>query len=62
MIEIGKYDKIVNTVQYLTRGRLILLIVLDGKEGSGFSVSTVPELRASLPAVLRGVAQQLEGG
>ena len=37
-----------------------LLIVLGGPYGAGFSVQAIPEVLASLPLLLREMADQIE--
>ena len=38
----------------------VILIVLDGQLGAGFSCTAIPEITNSLPQLLREVANQIE--
>lgn len=60
MIGPGKYETETSIVRELTRARGVVLMVIDGHRGSGFSAQLPPELLASLPAALREVADQIE--
>ncbi len=58
----GKYDEMCVKALVETEATCVVLIVLGGKDGSGFSVNSidasVPDL---LPKMLRQVADQIEG-
>lgn len=57
----GKYDSYCTNVRIETQADGVLLIVINGKLGSGFSVQTSKlEVLANLPGVLRNVADQIE--
>lgn len=44
-----------------TQAAAVLLIVLGGKKGSGFSMGAFdPELAAAVPAILRDTADEIE--
>ena len=44
-----------------TEASAVLLIVLNGKKGNGFSMATLyPELMAAVPSILRDMANEIE--
>ena len=43
-----------------TKAAGVLLIVMEGEHGSGFSAQLPKEFRAAIPATLRSVADQIE--
>ena len=58
----GKYDEICTAAREVTNAEAVVMIVLGGKYGSGFSVQAIGEdISASLPALLRDVANSIEG-
>lgn len=62
----GKYDPECERVRETTRAAGVIMIVLDGDRGSGFSV-TLDMLRASvgpgeLSRILHDVANEIAGG
>jgi len=59
----GKYDKLATHVRKRSKGRAVVVIVLDGEHGSGFSVQGAVEflVAARLPTLLRTVAAQIDG-
>jgi hypothetical protein len=52
----GKYDAICTEVREKTGAAGVLLIVLDGKLGSGFSCQASLQATANLPDMLESVA------
>lgn len=56
----GKYDRECEYVRQLLRSRGVLLIVLDGPKGPGFSAQGTPEILAGVPEVLRITADSIE--
>ncbi len=57
----GKYDDACTAARLATDAAGVVLIVLGGKQGSGFSVQVEGEdLTWALPALLRSVADQIE--
>ncbi len=57
MIGPGKYDDACTAARIRTKASGLLLIVLDGAEGDGFSCQTKdPTLLARLPDLLEAVA------
>ncbi len=59
----GKYDNICTLVREGTEARGVIVIILGGNLGNGFSAQFDPELAYSIdiPARLREVADQMEG-
>lgn len=57
----GKYDEECGMVRLMTRASAVLLIVVGGTKGGGFSAQvTDPTLLVSLPAILRKMATDME--
>lgn len=56
----GKYDEETTALQEKYQAGGVLLIVLGGTKGHGFSVTATESLTEVLPSMLRNVAQQIE--
>jgi hypothetical protein len=56
----GKYDDACTAVRVATQASAIILVVIRGHSGSGFSVQGPPEVVSELPATLRYMADQIE--
>lgn len=56
----GKYDEAVTTLREILGARGVLLLVVDGVHGSGFSAQLPPDLTLSLPEILRDIADQID--
>jgi hypothetical protein len=57
----GIYNFLCTEVRERTQAAGVILIVVDGNRGSGFSVQVIaPELNLKLPAMLRLMADQIE--
>jgi hypothetical protein len=57
----GKYDSECTQDLLKTQATAVLLIVLGGKKGSGFSMATIDAATiAMVPAILRDTADQIE--
>lgn len=57
----GKYDEIATVAREAAGAQAVILIVLNGAHGSGFSVQAVGEdISTRLPALLRMVADGIE--
>lgn len=56
----GKYDDEATRVREATGARAVLLLVLEGRNGSGFQVQGPPGYLAQLPELLRAVAASIE--
>lgn len=58
----GKYDDACTAALVSTKARMVLLIVVDGEHGTGFSVNSLdPQIVAAVPTLLRQMADQIEG-
>lgn len=56
----GKYDEACTLARTLTNARALILIVIDGHQGSGFSVQTTDEnLQYKLPEMLELMAREI---
>lgn len=60
MIGAGKYDDLTTTARRATMAQGVILIVLGGSRGSGFSVQATPDITALLPKILRDTADNIE--
>jgi F0F1-type ATP synthase delta subunit len=57
----GKYDHLVTLVRKRAKAETVVLLVIDGEKGSGFSVQSHSEdLTRSLPMLLRRMADEIE--
>lgn len=57
----GKYEPEARQVIESSKAQAVLVIVLAGDRGTGFSiVSTDPRIMAGVPPVLRNVADQID--
>ena len=58
----GKYDNLATYVREASGGKTVLVAVLYGKLGSGFSVqsTSLKDAFETLPALLRAVADEME--
>lgn len=61
MIGAGKYDAEATMVQESAKASAVLLIVIGGDRGAGFSCQATADVLVNLPAMLRSIADQLEG-
>lgn len=58
----GKYDPECATIQLTTMATTVVLVIVGGDRGNGFSVvSQDPDCNKKLPAMLRNMADQIEG-
>jgi hypothetical protein len=58
----GKYDAACTKALVECEAHTVVLIVLGGKHGTGFSLnSTDPTVVAKIPDLLRAMADQIEG-
>jgi hypothetical protein len=60
MIGPGKYDDECSFVRIECHAAGVLLLVIDGDKGSGFSVQAPLLLQVSLPVLLRELADNIE--
>ena len=60
--DIGKYDSLCEQVLRMTEARTVILMILEGHKGSGFSVCTLlpREDLPTVPKILREIAGQIE--
>lgn len=56
----GKYDAITTIVRESVSAGGVVLIVIDGAHGDGFSVQATAEVTLNLPALLRAIADSIE--
>lgn len=56
----GKYDALVTRIMDEAPAQGVILLIIDGVLGSGFSVQATAEITASLPTLLREVADGIE--
>jgi hypothetical protein len=56
----GKYDDLATSVRVRAGAEGVIVIVIAGLVGSGFAVQASPEITASLPKLLRRVADDIE--
>lgn len=57
----GKYDDLCTHVRVTAEARCAIVMIFHGKEGSGFSVQSDAETLAVLPAMLRDMADEMDG-
>jgi len=55
----GKYDDVCTMVRERTEARAVLVVVIDGKLGNGFSFQGDPLSLASVPEILEDVAGRI---
>ena len=56
----GKYDGLATLVRDGTKADGVIVIVIGGSKGGGFSVQATGEVTAMLPALLRKLADDIE--
>lgn len=56
----GKYDAECTSVHESTKASSVVLIVLGGDRGDGFSVTATADVVWAMPDMLREIAKQLE--
>lgn len=55
----GKYDDLCTEAAKKTDAKGVIMIVLDGEKGSGFSIHATFEILIKLPELLENVAKQI---
>jgi len=55
----GKYDAVCTQVRQATQASAVLLIVINGEHGSGFSCQADPITTDALPDIIERVAAQI---
>ena len=61
MIGPGKYDAEATMVQQSTEAHGVIVIVIGGNRGEGFSCQATADVTLALPKLLRTMADQIEG-
>lgn len=56
----GKYDEETTMIQARTQAAGVILIVIGGNKGEGFSCQATLEVTLALPKMLRTIADQME--
>jgi len=56
----GKYDQLATQARTDAKARGVVLIVVEGEYGSGFSVQADTRLTMQVPELLRFMAKQIE--
>jgi hypothetical protein len=56
----GKYDEAASQVRKTTGARAVIVIVIGGRDGSGFSVQAEEGVVLNIQEILRNVADQIE--
>lgn len=56
----GKYDDLATYVREQAQARGVVVIVIEGDKGSGFSVQTTGTFVIRLPTLLRSIADTLD--
>ena len=56
----GKYDNLATLVRTRAKAEGVIVIVIGGSKGSGFSVQATFEVTAKLPELLRTMADDIE--
>lgn len=59
MIGQGKYDEVATAIRIGLQAQGVLVVVLNGKRGSGFSVQVEAHLAAMLPEILEETAREM---
>ena len=57
----GKYKDLADIVRISTEAEAVVLVVLNGKDGSGFSGHAGSGINELLPSILRRVADDISG-
>ena len=57
----GQYDHLAEAAMESAEARAAIVMILEGKHGSGFSVSSIsPPMILALPGILRDLADRIE--
>lgn len=56
----GAYDEETTMVMKRTKAHAVILIVIGGTKGEGFSIQSTPEVILKLPVLLRDIADQID--
>jgi hypothetical protein len=52
-----KYERVAKVARLMTEGEAVVLVVLNGKEGTGYAVHADSGLNELLPSILRRIAK-----
>ena len=52
-----KYERVAEIARVMTEGEAVVLVVVNGKEGTGYAVRADSGLNELLPSLLRRVAE-----
>ena len=55
-----KYERVAEVARVMTEGEAVVLVVLNGKEGSGYAIHADSGLYELMPSILRRVAKMIE--
>ena len=55
-----KYERVAEVARVMTEGEAVVLVVLNGKEGTGYAVRADSGLNELLPSILRRIAKMIE--
>lgn len=56
----GKYDDLVTELRLKICAAGVIVVIIGGDKGDGFSAQLPPEMTLLIPTVLREVARQIE--
>lgn len=56
----GKYDEECTMIRSITSADGVLLAVVHGRLGDGFSMQAPPEVMKKMPSILRAIADDME--
>jgi len=54
-----KYERAAEVARVMTEGEAVVLVVINGKEGTGYAVHADSGLKELLPSMLRRVAKMI---
>jgi hypothetical protein len=54
-----KYEKLAEVARVMSEGEAVVLVVVNGKEGTGYAVHAESGLNELLPSILRRVAKMI---
>lgn len=57
-----KYESVTKLAFHMTKAEAVVLIVLNGNDGTGYSIHAESGLRELLPSILRKVAMEISHG
>jgi hypothetical protein len=54
-----KYESVAEVARVMTEGEAVVLVVVNGKEGTGYAVHADSGMNELLPSILRRVAKMI---